>query len=131
MNASHDAYVTGSPALYSAFVQPSVVFLAILQLDVMRVAGAVYSATYDEGSCEQDMSDPVYKCSLLYDGRSSKTASSNGVMSSFFTRSRLGMAASRLKANHDLRINARPDEDSAQEPCREAYNTESCIYSGF
>jgi len=38
MNASHDAYVTGSPALYSVFVQPTVVFLAILQLDVMRVA---------------------------------------------------------------------------------------------
>ncbi len=88
MNASHDAYVTGSPALYSVFVQPSVVFLAILQLDVMRVAGAVYSATYDEGSCEQDMSDPVHKCSPLYEGRSSKSASTNGVMSRLFTCSR-------------------------------------------
>ena len=51
INSSHDAYVTGSPALYSVLVQPSVVFLATLQLDVMSVAGAVYSDTYNEGSC--------------------------------------------------------------------------------
>ena len=45
MKASREAYVTGSPAVYSVFVHPSVVFLAILQLGVMRVAGAVYCAT--------------------------------------------------------------------------------------
>ena len=51
MKASREAYVTGSPAVYSVFVHPSVVFLAILQLGVMRVAGAVYCATYEVGSC--------------------------------------------------------------------------------
>ena len=54
MKSSQEAYVTGSPALYSVLVQPSVVFLATLQLDVISVAGAVYSDTKDAGSCIPD-----------------------------------------------------------------------------
>ncbi len=46
-----EAYVTGSPALYSCLLQPSVVFLATLQEDVISVAGAVYDSVNVAGSC--------------------------------------------------------------------------------